>query len=153
MGIDSFFLRHSFNKTLEVYGVSADDVMNFILKSPIFEESKRDIVQKGVKAYLEEDYMFAIHILVPQAEAAIRTLVELMGGATLRRNRQGGLQLRTFDDLLRDESVENCFGVDTSFYIFKCFSLTKRVNVRNDVCHGIKLADALIIQLQTELCT
>lgn len=100
MGTDSFFLRHSFNKTLEVYEVSADHITNFILKAPIFEESKKDIVQRGVEAYLNEDYISAIHILIPQAEAAIRTLVELTGGQTLRKNRQGGLQLRTLDDLL-----------------------------------------------------
>jgi len=142
MGIDSFFLRHSFKKALEVYGMSADDVTSFILKSPVFEDSKKDIVQKGVKAYLEEDYMSAIHILVPQAEAAIRTLVELMGGATLRRNRQGGLQLRTFDDLLRDERVENCFGPDTSFYFRMLLTDQRGWNVRNDVCHGISPAGA-----------
>jgi len=142
MGIDSFFLRHSFNKALEVYGVSADDVTNFILKSPIFEDSKKEIVQKGVKAYLEKDYMSAIHILVPQAEAAIRTLVEFMGGATLRRNRQGGLQLRTFDDLLRDESLENCFGVDMSFYFRMLLTDQRGWNLRNDVCHGISPAGA-----------
>ncbi len=137
MSLDSFFLKHSFKKTLEVYEVSADDLTSFILQSPIFEESKNDIVKKGVKAYLEEDYMPAIHILIPQVEAAIRTLVELMGGATLRKNRQGGLQLRTFDDLLRDESVENCFGEDSSFYFRMLFTDQRGWNMRNDVCHGI----------------
>lgn len=142
MAIDSFFLRHSFNKALEIYGMKADDLSSFILKSPIFEDSKKDIVMKGVTTFLEEDYMSAIHILVPQAEAAIRTLVELMGGATLRRNRQGGLQLRTFDDLLRDESVETCFGSDTSFYFRMLLTDQRGWNIRNDVCHGISPAGA-----------
>ena len=53
---------------------------NIIFKSPLFEESKKKVVEKGVKAFLEEDYMSAIHLLVPQAESAIRALVELMGG-------------------------------------------------------------------------
>lgn len=142
MGIDSFFLRHSFNKAIEIYEMKADDLASFILKSPIFEDSKKDIVLKGVTAFLEEDYMTAIHILIPQAEAAIRTLVELMGGATLRRNRQGGLQLRTFDDLLRDERVENCFGSDASFYFRILLTDQRGWNMRNDVCHGISPAGA-----------
>lgn len=142
MSIDSFFLRHLFNKTLEVYELSAEKLASFILASPIFEESKKDLVIKGVQAYLEEDYMSAIHILVPQAEAAIRMLVELMGGATLRKNRQGGLQLRTFDDLLRDESVESCFGADTSFYFRMLLTDQRGWNMRNDVCHGISPSGA-----------
>jgi hypothetical protein len=142
MNIDSFFLRHSFNKAVEVYGMKADDLAAFILKSPIFDDSKKDIVLKGVTAFLEDDYMTAIHILVPQAEAAIRTLVELMGGATLRRNRQGGLQLRTFDDLLRDERVENCFGKDAPFYFRVLLTDQRGWNIRNDVCHGMIPAGA-----------
>lgn len=142
MSIDSFFLRHSFNKALEIYGVNAEDLTSFILQSPIFEESKKDIVHKGVQAYLEEDYMSTIHILVPQAEAAIRTLVELMGGVTLKKNKQGGLQLSSFDELLRNESVENCFGADTSFYFRMLFTDQRGWNMRNEVCHGISPAGA-----------
>lgn len=142
MNIDSFFLQHSFSKTIGVYGLSVEDLTSFIMRSPIFEESKKDIVKKGVQAYLEKDYMSAIHILLPQAESAIRTLVELMGSAILRKNRQGGLQLRTFDDLLRDESVEKCLGDDTAFYFRMLLTDQRGWNMRNDVCHGISPAGA-----------
>jgi len=137
MSIDSFFLRHSFRKASEVYGMSAQEVTDFVLNSPIFEESKKDILHTGIQAFLKEDHISAVHILVPQAEAAIRTLVEMMGGATLRKNRQGGLQLRTFDDLLRDEAVETCFGTDSSFYFRILLTDQRGWNIRNDVCHGI----------------
>ncbi|SOD20712.1 DUF4209 domain-containing protein [Nitrosomonas ureae] len=137
MEIDSFFLRHSFRKAVEVYGPSAQEITEFIFLSPIFEESKRGIVQTGVQAFLQQDYVAAIHILVPQAEAAIRSLVEFMGGITLRKNRQGGLQLRTFDDLLRDETVEQCFGTDSTFYFRILLTDQRGWNIRNDVCHGI----------------
>lgn len=137
MNIDSFFLRHSFSKASEVYKFDVQELTEYIFQSPIFEESKKDLINAGIQAYLAEDYISAIHILVPQAEAAIRTLVELMGGATLRKNRQGGLQLRTFDDLLRDESVEHCFGTDSSFYFRMLLTDQRGWNMRNDVCHGI----------------
>jgi len=142
MNIDSFFLRHSFNKASEVYAMSAEEVTDFVCKSPIFEESKKDLILAGVQSYLKEDYISAIHVLVPQAEAGIRMLVELMGGSTLRKNRQGGLQLRTFDDLLRDVSVENCFGTDSSFYFRILLTDQRGWNMRNDVCHGINPAGA-----------
>ncbi len=142
MGIDSFFLRHSFRKLSEVYSVNAKDLTEFILQSPIFEETKREIIQSGVEAFLKEDYISAIHILVPQAEAAIRTLVEFVGGATLRKNRQGGLQLRTFDDLLRDETIEQCFGTDSIFYFRILLTDQRGWNMRNYVCHGISPVNA-----------
>ncbi len=137
MYIDSFFLINSFKKASEAYEMSAQEVTEFVLKSPIFEESKKDILYAGIQAFINEDYISTIHILVPQTEAAIRTLVELMGGATLKRNRLGGLQLITFDGLLRDETVKNCFGTDSSFYFRILLTDQRGWNIRNNVCHGI----------------
>ncbi|ELX8347117.1 DUF4209 domain-containing protein, partial [Enterobacter hormaechei] len=109
----------------------------FIFESPIFEESKRELIHAGLLSYLDKKYISAIHILTPQTEAAIRNLVELTGGATLKKNRQQGLQLRTLDDLLRDKIVEVCMGTDTTFYFRALLTDQRGWNIRNDVCHGI----------------
>lgn len=137
LNTNAFFLRHSLKKALEVYNIKVQDLTDFVLASPIFEETKKDLIQVGIQAYLNQDYISAIHILVPQTEAAIRSLVELTGGATSKRNRHGGLQLRTFDDLLRDENVEECFGIDLSFYFRVLLTEQRGWNIRNNICHGI----------------
>lgn len=142
MSIDSFFLMHSLNKASVLYALTAKELTDFIFLSPIFEETKKDLVHMGLQTYLNKDYVSAIHILVPQAEAAIRTLVELMGGATLRTNKQGGLQLRTLNDLLGDDTVKNCFGIDSSFYFRMLLTDQRGWNLRNDVCHGISPSGA-----------
>lgn len=142
LNTNAFFLRHSFKKALEVYDINVQDLTDFIFKSPLFEETKQDIIHAGLRAYLNQDYISAIHILVPQIEAAIRTLVELTGGATLRSTRQGGLQLRTLDDLLRDEKVKECFGIDLSFYFRILLTEQRGWNIRNDVCHAISPSGA-----------
>jgi hypothetical protein len=142
MSINSFFLRHSFKKLTKTYRVNAKDLTEFILQSSIFEETKREIIQSGVEAFLKEDYISAIHVLMPQAESAIRALVEVMGGAILSRNKQGGFQLRTFGDLLRDETVKQCFGDNLSFYFRILLTDQRGWNMRNNVCHGISPANA-----------
>lgn len=60
----------------------------------------------------------------------------------LRKNRHGGFQLRTFDDLLRDDIVARCFGEDLTFYIRILLTDQRGWNIRNDVCHGISQLDA-----------
>ena len=137
MNFDSFWLRHSLKKASEVYGLSAQDITDFVFNSPIFEESKKDIIQKGIEAFLSKDYISAIHILIPQIEAALRTLVGLMGGATLIKNRHGGLNRKTVGDLLRDERIKNCFGDDVYFYFRILLTDQRGWNIRNYVCHGI----------------
>ena len=142
LNTNAFFLRHSLKKALEVYNIKVQDLTDFVLASPIFEETKKDLIHSGLQAYLDQDYISAIHILVPQTEAAIRSLVELTGGATSKRNRQGGLQLRTFDDLLRDERVQECFGIDLSFYFRILLTEQRGWNIRNNICHGISPSGA-----------
>ena len=142
LNTNAFFLRYSLKKALEVYNIKVQDLTDFVLASPIFEETKKDLIHSGLQAYLDQDYISAIHILVPQTEAAIRSLVELTGGATSKRNRQGGLQLRTFDDLLRDEKVQECFGIDLSFYFRILLTEQRGWNIRNDVCHAISPSEA-----------
>ena len=137
LNTNAFFLSHALKKALDVYNIKVQDLTDFVFESPIFEDTKKDIINAGLQAYLNQDYISAIHILVPQTEAAIRSLVELAGGATLRRNRQGGLQLRTFDDLLRDEKVEECFGMDLTFYFRILLTEQRGWNIRNNICHGI----------------
>lgn len=137
MAISSFFLNHSFSRLTENYNLNADLLTDFIFASPIFEESKRELIHTGLIAYFEKNYTSAIHILTPQTEAAIRTLVELTGGPVLKKNRQNGLQLRTFDDLLRDEIVETCMNTDATFYFRTLLTDQRGWNIRNDVCHGI----------------
>lgn len=137
MSMDSFFFRHCINRMNERYGLSSENLAEFILQTPIIEKSKHPLISKGINAFLSEDYITSIHVLVPQIEAAIRILVELMSGATLRKNRQGGLQLRTLDDLLRDDAVETCFGPDISFYFRALLTDQRGWNIRNDTCHGI----------------
>ena len=140
--INSVFLRHSIHKVIERYNISCDGLLDFIFKSLIFEDTKKNIVRTGISAFLEEEYYSSIHLLIPQIEAAIRSLVELMGEAILRRSRQGGLQLRTLDDLLREECVENCFGIDSTFYFRVLLTDKRGWNMRNDVCHGISPSSA-----------
>lgn len=137
MEFSSFFLRHSFIKLFEQYSPSANDICEIIFSSPVFEGDKKELIEKGVQEFLNEDYTNAIHILIPQLEAAVRTLVEFSGGATLRKNRQGGLQLRVFDDLLRDDIVVKCLGNDMSYYFRVLLTDQRAWNLRNDVCHGI----------------
>lgn len=141
LGISSFFLSRTFLKAREKYDITAEQITDHILQSSIFEKTRKDIIYTGINAYLNEDFITTIHVLVPQAESAIRNLVEYSGGAILKPNRNNGLQLRTFDDLLRDEHVENCFGTDISFYFRILLTEQRGWNIRNDVCHGIVPSD------------
>lgn len=116
-----------------------DKVLKDIIEpSPLFDEQRYDIIGKAIDFYLKGEYSTACHLLVPQIENAICSLVELCGESVLRPQRNNdGFQLKTLDDLLRTRSVSQIFTEDGAFYLRLVLTDQRAMNLRNQLCHGI----------------
>ncbi|MBE3065783.1 MAG: DUF4209 domain-containing protein [Spirochaetes bacterium] len=122
------------------FSITHERLTEYVCRTPLFDEDSKAILGRGIKAYLEGDSLVAIHVLMPQIENAIRNLVEYIGGTVLKPNRVGGMDLKTFDELLRDEQLSAVFGVagdDVLLYLRVLFTDRRGVNLRNRVFHGI----------------
>jgi predicted RNase H-like nuclease len=137
MSIAAFFIRMLLQEVVKKFDVSADKLLEYLFQSPAFHTEKRGLVKAGLAAFLRGDHVVAVHILIPQIEDALRNIVELTGGTVLRTRRGGGFQLRTLDDLLRDERIEDVFGADAAFYFRVLLTDERGWNLRNTVCHGL----------------
>ncbi|OYQ63253.1 hypothetical protein B9G53_18000 [Pseudanabaena sp. SR411] len=137
MGENSLILHHLFVRLTEKYNPKAEDYLALFYRSPLFDKSKQSIVEKGILAFFIEDYITAIHLFVPQIEAAIRTLVKLKGGLLVVENNYDGFKFKTLDALLRDDIVKDYFGEDIAFYLRILLSDQRGWNIRNKVCHGM----------------
>ena len=136
MGCSSWFLRAVVDR-LATRGLAIEHIAAFVFQAPIFDPTRRPIIETGLRAYLASDWLVAIHLLVPQIEGAVRRLVELVGGSTLKKGRNAGLLLRNLDELLRDERAEAILGADATFYLRVLLTDQRGWNLRNDVAHGI----------------
>lgn len=141
MSLSGLFLHLVLEKIIDVYKIDRQKLTEVFFASPIFDSSKRGIIEAGLDAYFVGDYLVATHILVPQIEDAVRNLIELTGGTVMKSNRVGGLQLKTFDELLREEVIAEVFGEDIALYLRVLFTDQRGWNVRNNVCHGIFTSD------------
>ncbi|MCK3684230.1 DUF4209 domain-containing protein [Maribellus sp. YY47] len=138
LSYEAIFLRHVFYKITSSKLLDTNDILEFIEKSPVFEESRLKIIARGLDAYFSDDLIVAIHLLIPQIEEAIRNLIEMSGGIIFKAARdKGGFQLKTFNELLGDEIVKMVFNEDIQIYLRVLFTDQRGWNIRNDVCHGI----------------
>ncbi len=137
MGISTVFIRNVMTGLVQKFNLSDTELLDHIYKSPLFAEERRGILQVGVQAYLDGNALIAIHLLIPQIEAAVRNLVEQSGNSVLRESRGGGFHLRIFDDLLRAPIVARVLGEDMALYFRVLFTDQRGWNLRNDVCHGV----------------
>ncbi len=128
-------------KAIEQYNADAEKIVDIFYKSIYFEDQKREIIKRGIHAFIEKDFLVAIHLLVPQIESVIHNLVKLNGGDIYEENRFGGLQLKFFERLLSDNGVSKYFDEDIISYYRIILTDQRGFNIRNDVCHGILLQE------------
>src|SRR5690606_6696263 len=85
-----------------------------------------------------EDYIAAIHILIPQIEAAFRRLINLSGGVTLKPSKNyGGFRVKLFGEILSDPIIEEVFSEDHKLYFKVLFVDPRGLNLRNNVSHSL----------------
>jgi len=137
MQISSFFLRETLIILIDKFSLTASKIVNYLYKSPIFEEKRRDFLIRGIEAFLDGDFLVSMHILIPQIEAIIRNLAEKIGIPILKPSRSGGFFYRTLDELLREEGIIRVLSEDMCLYFRVLLTDQRGWNIRNDVCHGI----------------
>lgn len=138
LSFSSYFLRNIFQKSIDDKGLCKEQISKFIENSPIINNDRFEIINKGLEAYFKKDFLITIHLLIPQIEEAIRNIIEFTGGNVLKPSKGGGgYHLRTFDEILRDDIIKKVLGEDTADYFRILFTDQRGWNIRNIVCHGM----------------
>lgn len=137
MSIDSVFLAEVLKRLIERHALDVAKLTELIYRSPVFLEEKKTTISRGIKCYLEKDYLVSAHLLIPQIEDGIRRLIELLNGNILKRGRLGGFQYKVLGELLRDETFVGYFGEDIPFYFQVLYTDVRGWNLRNQIFHGL----------------
>jgi lysyl-tRNA synthetase class 1 len=76
-GFNQSFLSYVIEAVIAEFQPNVDDIVAVLYRSPLFLESRRSILRDGISAYLSKDHLKGIHVLVPQVEEMLRTLLVL----------------------------------------------------------------------------
>ncbi len=137
LSFSALFLRAVLKDSVKNKGLSKSHILDFLKKSPVFNLDRLPIIDRALDAYFQCDYLTFIHLIIPQIEEAIRSIVEIAGGNVLKPSRGGGYHLKTFDEILRDDIIKESLGVDFADYFRILFTDQRGWNLRNNVCHGM----------------
>lgn len=138
MGTTSLFLRKPLDVGKEKYGLTAEKLSAILRQSPVFVDSRLPTIDGALEHYLAGDFVSFAHLIIPQIESAVRTLVETCGGVVVQVRRDGGgYNYVQLDGLLRSPVVSTVLSEDTVFYIRSLLTDHRGWNVRNEVCHGL----------------
>lgn len=131
------FLNGAIRKAIEKHGLNSERILDVLYVSPAFDPDRRDLLKSGIDAYLAGDYIKTVHVLVPQIEHSLRRLLALLGEPVGKAGRNGTMQVKNLNDILREEAILNCLGEDLQMYLLTFLADARGQNLRNRITHGL----------------
>jgi len=134
------FLVFVLERLREKYSPRVEDLVSHLYQSPLFAESRRELLQEGFHAYEQGDFIKAIHVLVPQVEQSLRNLLGLLRIPTTKTiPRHPGIEdVKSMNDVLGDARVRQAMTENLWRYLSVVY-IERRggLNLRNDLAHGL----------------
>jgi hypothetical protein len=98
----------------------------------------RDVLfSRGLHAGLHGDFPVALHLLVPQIEAALRWNFRRRGEVTTKLNRDGYQEEMDLNQLLATATARDLLGEDLRFALQALLTSRFGFNLRNKLAHGL----------------
>ena len=66
--ISAIFLREAIKRTFEKFSLTTEMIVTHIYQSPVFQPEYKSLILQGINAYVNNEHVSAIHILIPQIE-------------------------------------------------------------------------------------
>ena len=138
------FLSYVIEAVMAEFQPSVDDLLAVLYRSPLFLESRRSILRDGLAAYLSKDHLKGIHVIVPQIEEMLRTLLVLMGIPPHKSvpRHPGITDVKNMNDALGDSRVQEVLTENLWRYLTVLYIDRRGLNLRNDLAHGLVSAEA-----------
>jgi len=113
--------------------------LNLLYESPVFAETRRELLHEGLLAYQNGDFVKAIHVLVLQIEHTMRHLLSLLGIPTTKPvpGQPGIMDAKSLNDALIDERVRAALTENLWRYLFVLYVDRRGFNLRNNLAHGL----------------
>jgi hypothetical protein len=117
--------------------IDEHDIISLLKNNPIIPEERGLLFAKGILAGFHSDYIISTHILIPQLENFLRSIIEFHGGISSTLSSSGIQQEITLDRILENKIITNYFSKNTIFSLENLFINKFGSNLRNEMAHGL----------------
>lgn len=133
------FMHLHITKMKETGKMTLESMLQLFNDSLLITDDHKEIVRRGLEAYMNEDHLVCCHLLVPQFEAAIRRLFQLNGVNTMRpkADPSEGNEYLSLDSLLGSDAALQFMKEDIANYFRNVLTDQYGWNIRNLVSHGL----------------
>jgi len=156
MAFESLFLHQAIDRLVSRYELTAEQLVDLLYRSQLFEAERKPLLIAGVKHYLADDHASCAHVLIPQIEHLLRRLLRSLGGITVSLDSESKTyREKDLGTVLRDPLMEQFWKQaakrDIALYLRVVLTDQRALNVRNRVCHGLCEPDWFTPQITDRL--
>lgn len=113
------------------------DFVDLAAFSPIVPPDRQTLVGKALFAGYDQDFLVALHLLVPQIEHLVRYHLQRAGAITAKLDAEGIETEIGLSALMELPEATKVFGENLAFEFRAVFSDAFGPNLRNQVAHGL----------------
>ncbi|HET7832246.1 MAG TPA: DUF4209 domain-containing protein [Gallionella sp.] len=114
-----------------------DDFIAIASRSPIVPRDRKRLFGKALFAGYDNDFLVALHLLVPQIEHMVRWHLKASGIKTTTLDKDGIENENGLSTLMEMPEVTLIFGEDLTFELKALFCDAFGANLRNELAHGL----------------
>jgi len=113
------------------------DFTGLARRSPIVPKERANLFGKALYAGYDQDFVSALHLLIPQIENMVRVHLKQAGVTTTNLDKDGIENENGLSTLLDLPEAERVFGENLAFEFKSLFTDPFGPNLRNELAHGL----------------
>jgi hypothetical protein len=141
------WLINALHRAIETHNLTPEHFVGWAARTELFDDLT--LLLEGVTAYFGQDFVKAVHVLIPQIESALRRLVAKLGKPTTKAHPaiDGVGVVIGMGDMLYpkggDTEIIDALGPDLTLHFLALYADPRGLNLRNDLAHGLLRANSL----------
>lgn len=140
------WIHYGLHALREKHQFGVEELLPIIRECGIFKPERDPMLREGLAAWLAGDATKAIHVLVPQVEAALRDLLAAIGAPVTEPDHvNGGFQMIGFGKIINNAVFKAKVPKYLRFHLRALYCDSRGINLRNVIAHGLASADLLTL--------
>jgi hypothetical protein len=142
MSLNDIWLIQALDKAIEVHSARPEHFATWAARTRLFDDLT--LLMEGITAWYDQDFVKAVHVLVPQVEVGLRAIASKLGKPITKPHKVDGVSVAiNMGDILYSKEIVEALGSDLTLHFLTLYADPRGFNVRNDLAHGLLRADSI----------
>lgn len=143
ISLNDIWLLNALDRAIEVHNLTPHHFVSWVARTGLY--SDLELLLEGVTAWFQQDFVKAVHVLIPQVETGLRAIVEKLGKPTTKAHPKirGTSVAINMGDILYSAEVTDALGADITLHLLTLYTDSRGLNYRNDMAHGLMTANEM----------